>query len=605
MSRLVPRLAGLALPAVAALSFASAAQAAPQNGPSGNAFYTPPTNVPTSGTPGELLRYRGVAKNLGSGTPNSYGYDIMYRSTDSNGTPNVVTGTVFIPKAAYAGGGTRPTVGYAFGTQGLAPQCAPSKQMGAGTEYESPNIIAALQRGYAVVGSDYAGYTDGSHPSYIAGASEGHAVLDALKAASQIPNGGLISASSPTAIWGYSQGGQAASFAAQQAASYAPGIKLAGVATGGIPGDLTATAKYLNGSAGASFLLQAVVGLSQEYPTQIPFNSLANAAGQAARTDAQTNLCVFGALNKYINKNISQFTANNQTLDQLLAIPSVKSAIDAQKLGTVAPSVPIFQYHGAADEFIPLQQAYQLKKDWCAKGVSDQFTLYPSEHLTTLFQAAPAALTWITDRFNGKAPSSTCNTGLGDPVSTANPGGGDFIVSLPDWTLSGTAHLAKLNQNLTLPAGATFDGSANLTSRLLSGAIDIPSFTTTIDIAGIKILTSLTLTPTGNTQGTVTLDDNGQLHIKAEAPVVIHINSLTAGPIKLGTNCRTQSTVHIPLSFDGPVSSLGTGSLTFNTAATIPPLTDCGVYGPVLSALIAGGGNGFYLTLTPPAPKSW
>jgi pimeloyl-ACP methyl ester carboxylesterase len=602
MSRLVPRLAGFALPVVAALGMAASASAAPVQGPAGDAFYTPPTNVPASGTPGELIWYRQASVNLGAGTPATTGYNILYRSSDSNGNSNFVTGTVLVPRAATTG--FRPTVGYAFGTQGLAKKCAPSKQMAAGTEYEAPNLIAALNKGYAVVGSDYAGYTTGTEASYIAGASEGHATLDAIKAARQIPNGG-VNAAGKTALWGYSQGGQATSFAAQQAPTYAPNLNLVGVATGGVPGDLDKTARYLNGSAGASFLLQAIVGLATEYPDGVPFDELANSAGQAARTDARANLCVFGALNKYINRNISTFVNNGQSLDSLLNIPSVKATIAAQKIGNTAPQVPIYQFHGQADEFIPLDQAYQLKKDWCALGTKVQFDLYPSEHLTTLFQGSTNSLNWIANRFAGATAPSSCNNGLPNPTSTANPGGGDFTVNLDNWNLNGKATLAKLNQSLTLPAGSTFNGTANLTKKLLVGSIAVQPFTTVIDILGIKVNTAIKLVPTGNIQGNVNLDDNGQLHIVGSAPVSVRINSLTVGPINLGTNCKTQSTTHIPIRFDGPVSALGTGQLTSNTLATFPPLADCGIYGPVLSALIAGSGNRFILTESPPAPRSY
>jgi pimeloyl-ACP methyl ester carboxylesterase len=598
MSRLVPRLAGLAVPAFAALGLATSASAAPIVGPAGDAFYTPPSSVPAAGTPGELISYRQAAQNLGSGLPSTTGYDILYRSTDSSGKPNFVTGSVLIPS------GSKATVGFAFGTQGLAPQCAPSKQLAAGTEYEGPNVALALKSGYSVVGSDYAGYTTGTHPAYTAGASEGHAVLDALKAAQQIPTGGTP-AGGKTALWGFSQGGQAASWAAELAPTYAPDLNLIGLAVGGVPANLQKTAENLNKSVGASFLLEAVVGLANEYPEDIPFDELSNATGKAARDDAQSNLCVFAALNKYINRDIADFTTGGQTLAQLTAIPSVKKVIDAQQLGTKAVPVPVYHFHGQGDEIVPLQQDYDLKKAWCAKGVKDQFELYPSEHIVSALQAGPSVVKWIQDRLDGKAAPSTCNNGLPDPVSNADPAGGDFNVPLSNWNLTGTATLAKLNQSLVLPGGSTFSGNTNLTAKRLTGTLKVNPFLTPVTLFGIKINTAIRLVPAGDTSGSASLDDNGQLHITANAPVVIYINSLSVGPIKLGTNCRTQSTVHIPLKYDGSVANLGAGGLTFNSTATFPPLTDCGLYGPLLSALISGSGNKFALNVAPPAPKPY
>lgn len=590
----------LALPA-ALLATAATATAAPVLGPAGDAFYSPPSSVPTSGPPGELIWYRPATKQLGA-SQSATGYDFLYRSSDSLGQPNFVTGTVLTPSSSTAA--PRATIAYAFGTQGLAPQCAPSRAMAGNREPESPNIAAALARNYTVVSSDYAGYTTGAHATYTAGESEGHAVLDAVRAARQIP-GLQAPASSKTAVWGYSQGGQAAGWAGQLATSYAPDVPLVGVAAGGIPADLQKTAENLDGGVGASFLIQAIVGLANQYPAAIPFDSLANDAGKAAKVDAETNLCLFSALPKYIDRPLTDFTVGNKSLAELTALPSIRSVIDQQKLGKTAPTVPVYQYHGQADEIVPLGQDYQLKKDWCALGVKDQFDLYPSEHLVTGLQAAPLALSWIDARIAGIPAPNNCGNALPDPSSTAPPHGGDFVVNLDHWQLSGTTTLAKLGQVLTLPADSTFDGSANLTTQTLTGNLSIKPFTTVISLLGIKVTTAITLTPAAAVSGTIALDGDGNLHVSGKAPVTVGIRSLSLGPITLGTNCRTSSPLNIPLQYDGPVSDLGSKGLTFNSVATFPSLTGCGLYGPLLTSLISGGGNKFSITQTPPAPRGY
>lgn len=185
-------LAGAALAlggAVMAFVAASDASAAPVVGASGMAFYTPPSSLP-SGSPGELISYRPATVNLNVTLPAVNAWNVMYLSTNQQGEPDVVTGTVLVPKGAWSGSGARPLVSYAEGTQGLAQKCAPSIQMAEGTEYDGGATIAALQKGYAVAVTDYQGYTTGSVPSYIAGRSEGHAVLDIVRAARQIPSSG-------------------------------------------------------------------------------------------------------------------------------------------------------------------------------------------------------------------------------------------------------------------------------------------------------------------------------------------------------------------------------------------------------------------------------
>jgi acetyl esterase/lipase len=84
-----------------------------------------------------------------------------------------------------------------------------------------------LARGYVVVATDYPGLgTPGIHP-YLIGVSEGRAVLDSVRAARDLPDAG---ASNRFAVWGHSQGGHASLYTGELAASYAPDLKLVGVA---------------------------------------------------------------------------------------------------------------------------------------------------------------------------------------------------------------------------------------------------------------------------------------------------------------------------------------------------------------------------------------
>jgi hypothetical protein len=163
-------------------------------------------------------------------------------------------------------------------------------QMGAGTDYEAANVVAALQKGDAVVATDYAGYTTGGAPTDIVGAAEGHAVLDIVKVASQVPNAG-VSASAPVALWGFSQGGQAAAWAAELATTYAPNVQLEGVAAGGTPADLAETARFLDGNIGATFEMLAIIGLANQYP-ELPIDAVLNPAGAQAFATLKTQ-CVF------------------------------------------------------------------------------------------------------------------------------------------------------------------------------------------------------------------------------------------------------------------------------------------------------------------------
>lgn len=598
MPRFAARAAAAVVPALLALGTTAPAHSAPIVGPAGDAFYSVPSSVPASGTPGELVSYRPTTLKLPTGAPAHKAWNVLYRSTDAEGEPTFVTGTIAVPSSPASG---RPNISYAFGTHGLGQQCAPSKQLAAGTDYEESNIAAALKKGYTVLATDFAGYTDGDRPSYTVAADEAHAVLDIVKAAGQVPNTG-INSRAKTAIWGYSIGGQAAAAAGELQPSYAPDTNLVGVAAGGIPANLEATARNLNGGWGAAFLLGAVLGLQHQYPDAIPFDELANEAGQDAR-DSAYDECVFAQLNAYANRDIRSFTKDDLSLDDLLAIPSVNAAVDAQQLGTKPLPVPLYDYHGQADQFIPLDQAYELKRAYCARGTRVQYDLYPGEHLTTQMQGATGALSWIANRFAGQTAPTSCNANA-IPTSTAPPSGGDQIVNLDKWILSGTVRLRTLATTLAIPPAGTITASANLTQQSLQANMSVPPFNSQIKVLGIPVRVAITLIPTGPITGTARLGDDGTLSVRGNAPVIVKVRSLGLGPIVIGADCRTERGVQIPVFYEETVGGLGDGRFGSTSTATFPNMVGCGLYGPILSALMSGPGQKFDLKFTPPAPKT-
>ncbi len=584
-----------ALPLAALACTLGTASAAPVEGPADMRFYDAPASL--AGQHGDLISYRGTTVNLGAGSPATKAWNVLYQSTDSRGAANVVTGTVIVPTAAWTGGGERPVVSYAVGTHGLAQRCAPSLQLNQGKDYESANISAALKAGYAVLVSDYQGYTNGAVPTYLAGASQGNAVLDIVRAATQVPLSGITS-SAKVAIWGYSQGGQSAAWAAQRQAAYAPGVKLTAVAAGGVPADFPTTARYLDGSTGASFLLGGVVGLAQQYPEAIPLSTLANADGQATIARGKQQ-CVFESLFDLQNDKLSQYTVGNQSLDQLLAAkPEINAVVQAQNLGADKVSVPLYQYHGKADEFIPLAQTVALKKKYCGKFSNVTFDTYPSEHIATQFQAAPYVLSWLADRFAGKTTLGTCLTLNAEPKSTAYPPGGNLVVGLDKWPLTASVGLKTLGQTVNLPTTSTFTAEADVTQPRLSGTLNVPAFKQTISIIGLPISVGLQITPVGNATGTVNLDTEGQLKIRGNAQANITITSVLGIPFG---ECKTEKPVDFPLVFDGPVSSLGNGGLTFQGTTTFPTIKGC-MISAILSAMMSGSGQTYSFTVAPPAP---
>ena len=583
----------IAWPLAALAWAASSAMAAPVPGAPGNAFYDVPASL--AGVHGDLVTYRPAEARLGDDAPAFHAWNVMYQSTDASKKAQPVTGTVFTPATAWTGEGPRPVIIYAVGTHGMGKSCSPSKQFAAGADYEGANIALALKAGYSVLVSDYVGYTNTGTVRYMAGPSQARNILDVFKAATQLPGSGIAS-NAKVAVWGYSQGGQTAAWAAELHPTYTPEMNLVGVAHGGTPADLASTAGYLNGRNGSAFLLSAVMGLAAEYPTLLPADLAFSAEGKAKLAPLK-DLCLFDAVFDFQNRYFEEFANPGATLADLLDLSD--KTMSLQKVGTNPVTLPLYQFHGQADEFIPLDQAWALKQNYCAKGTKVYFDLYPSEHIATVFQAGPKVLQWVGDRMAGKPAPDTCAKTTA-PVSTANDTSGNILFTLDKWRLAGAMRMRTLGQNVVIPATSTFSGLADINAKNINGSINIPKFVAPIKLVGSPMSTALTIEPASGVTGLIELDRAGMLHEHSQVQVNIKVTSLVGTPIGV---CRTSGPVTMKLDFDGPIANLGT-QLSFSGSSTFPPMTGC-IMSSVLTTLMSGPGQKFTFTLSPPPPVAY
>jgi Secretory lipase len=396
-------LIALSFSVVSAASAATEAPAAAQAqaaasilpAPPGNAFYDPPNPLP-SGRPGDIIWYRPSTSPV-SGTS---AWQVLYLSSTARGAPAAVSGTVIVPTAAYDG--VRPVVAYAAGTQGWGQQCAPSVEIAAGSFDEEFEINNLLAKGWAVVATDYPGLGTPGPEQYNVGIPEGYAVLDSLRAATRLPDAGL-SVSAPMGIEGYSQGGGAGGWAAQEHAGYAPDLNLKGVAMGGTPANLQAVASNINGTAFFAFLAGTASGFNAAYPS-LDLNASLTQAGQTAIARLNT-MCQIPALVAYAGKSIQDYTVGGVNP---ISTPAWQAALNANDLGGIKPDVPIFETHGYLDEVIPYSVEQTLHNQWCAMGVKDQFTGYVGDHVLASIEDQSDMVNWLDGRFTGRSAPSNC-----------------------------------------------------------------------------------------------------------------------------------------------------------------------------------------------------
>lgn len=266
-------------------------------------------------------------------------------------------------------------------------------------------MAAALARGWAVAVTDYQGLgTPGTH-TYMVGPAQGRAVLDVARAAQRLPGTGLAR-TGPVGIMGYSQGGGAAGWAGQLARPYAPELRVAGIAAGGVPGDLVATADFLDGSPAVALALMAAVGFDAAHP-DLRLDSYLNDRGRdlIARAGQLCLASVDGAATLVS----AAFTrrADYVTRDPL-ATPAWRQRLDASRLGGTRPAAPVFQYHGLVDEIVPYDQAVATRDRWCARGAEVTFVPLPAEHVAGVVEGIPLGMEFLAARFAGRPATSTC-----------------------------------------------------------------------------------------------------------------------------------------------------------------------------------------------------
>ncbi|MFJ8882772.1 lipase family protein [Streptomyces sp. NPDC102402] len=394
------------------------------------AFYDPPARLPSAD--GALVRTEPLP--LGVSLPGLDGRRmpgtatrLMYKSTDAGGGPVAVTGAYIEPSAAWKGGGARPLVALASGTMGQGDQCAPSLSLqhpltiGEGTVsvgYDNIAVYRFLAAGAAVVVTDYAGLgtTDRLH-TYVNRVDEGHALLDAARAARSV-SGASVTSASKVGLYGYSQGGGASASAAELQSSYAPDVNLAGTYAGAPPADLTEVMKGIDGSALAGALGWSINGFAQSDPSlKAVVDANTNDVGKAALKDTST-MCVGDAILGYGFTNSKKWTANGKPIADIIAAePKLQAILAQQRIGNLKPTAPVRLATGVQDDIVGHRQARQLAVDWCRKGgdvtyeaihLPDLGDKLLTNHLVPLLTDQGSAISWLTDRLSGKRTTSNC-----------------------------------------------------------------------------------------------------------------------------------------------------------------------------------------------------
>lgn len=362
------------------------------------AFYTASASDIANGAAGSLIH------NSKQDVP-AYGaskYLVLYRSTGLKGEKIAVSGMVFVPPGEMPDGGW-PIVAWAHPTSGIVPKCAPSQAYFGNDQVQG--LQQLLSQGYVVTATDYPGLgTPGPHP-YLIGESEGRAVLDSIRAARD-----LIGGKSPDAtLWGHSQGGQAVLYAADLAPSYAPDIKLLGVAAAAPATDLARLMQDdYSSSGGRNLLAMALYSWNQIFDA--PIAQVVEPSAMAT-VDGLAQVCLESILDmpaRLIDGNalIKGFLS----VDDITTISPWKELLAGNTIGTLPPELPVMLVQGSADTTVVPDVTAAYLSEICGAGSRVTMQILPgASHYDAARQGYPDFIAWLTNLRDGKPVSDDCS----------------------------------------------------------------------------------------------------------------------------------------------------------------------------------------------------
>jgi hypothetical protein len=350
------------------------------------AFYAQPAGA-ASGPAGTLVKAEALA-----GTPlAARAWRIMYRSTTAAGDPVVVTGVVITPLGPAPADG-RTVLAWAHPTTGAAPSCAPSYGFDPFSGIEGLRTL--LDRGYTVAATDYAGMGTEGPDSYLVGGTEGRNVLDAVRAAQAIPE---AQAGADVVLWGHSQGGQAALFAAQDAAKYAPALRVRAVAVAAPAADLVGLMKdHLDDISGVTIGSYAFTAFAETYADGDPPARLAEILTPAAQRVVPTMnaLCLLPDLSRLHALGeplVGDFTAADPT-----TTAPWNTLFAENSAGAVGFDAPLFVAQGLSDQLIRPADTARFAAHERSLGMDvTEHTVSWATHSTIAYLALPALVAWL------------------------------------------------------------------------------------------------------------------------------------------------------------------------------------------------------------------
>ncbi|MFD4368040.1 lipase family protein [Rhodococcus sp. NPDC058521] len=342
--------------------------------PTDDPFYQVPPGA-TDAPAGTLLKFRPATIQVWGVQPgNVRGYQMMYVTTDFDGSRTVSTGLLMIPEDGTAPQ-DRKLVGYSEANDSLGPNCMPSYQWTGGNQTD-PSLTSALGpvaqmfgKGWAVMMSDTANDGDPAPNGFSIGRFSGAATLDGLRAAIAIPDA-QFAPEIPIGLFGIAGGGVAAGFAAEKAADYAPELNIVGTVLESMVIDSRTFEEKADGGIGAGFVFANALGFAAKYP-EIDLDRELTPLGRTM-ADIYNQTCQLNYLfTPFVP--LSALFVNGRPSDN----PAFARAYEENTMGQSAPNAPVLMASCRDDFLVPYSDVEKLIAAYRAGGT--EVTVEPAK----------------------------------------------------------------------------------------------------------------------------------------------------------------------------------------------------------------------------------
>ncbi|KAF5257610.1 hypothetical protein FOXYS1_11857 [Fusarium oxysporum] len=367
-------------------------------------FYATADNFSTS-KPGDLLKLAAIDSSHLDVPAGMTSFRFQYTSRDVDGSPVPSTGFIAFPFAKPTHSRKFPLIAYAHGTIGVFRGCAPSSSS---SFFNYDSWVPLLYRGYAMVGTDYAGlgnnYTTHKYASYAAHAND---LYYSVQAAHKAFPGAF------TKEWmsiGHSQGGSAvwklsehplvqkASSGYLGTVAVSPGAKL--YDTVKVVFDSIFPRTDFHEFVFTAEMGMLTYGVRQAFPNYSPpWVAEAMKRRISLATLAQSCTLAFMGMSFTLTRDELVVPDKNPAADETL---KKFQAINAPAQGHSA-SRPLLVIHGWNDTSVLPQGTVEAYHESVAAGNEVHLLRYPGlDHSATLTASAPAWLEFLDNQFAGK-----------------------------------------------------------------------------------------------------------------------------------------------------------------------------------------------------------